>query len=481
MVFLYIALGALAVMLLLLLAAVIIAAAGGKKIPVINNYATPVELQDEYASKLAQMLKYETVALSSGGSEGQFEQYFAVLQQLFPLFFQKAKRIEIENAYFFLIEGTKKDGNPNLVMSHSDVVKAEGQWKYPPFGGVVAEGKIFGRGSQDIKGMLLTIFQSLENLLQKGWAPIDDLYILSGKDEETGGKGAKNCAQWFRQNNITLETVLDEGGTVANGLFPGVENDLALLGMAEKGYIDIKFTAKRKGGHSSAPQKDNSVAALAKFICYCSKRKVFKAHYLPVIKETFKTIAPYCAFPLRIVMCNMWLFSGLLKVVLPKLSPQVGALVSSNMVFTMIEGSKSSNVLPPSASAVANIRYLNDENAADIIARLTKLAKKFGIETESKALLIKKASSVTPTSAPQYAFIKSLIEKHMPSTIVAPYLMIGATDSCAFDGVAKQTVRFCPIRVSSKQLVTVHAPDENIGVTELAKGVELMQDYLLAI
>lgn len=473
---LYAVLALLGLLIILLLAAIIVAALSGKKLPMQDNYNAPLPRQDEYAEKLSQMLKFETVATTAGGSQKEFDSYYEKLKELFPLFFQKAKRIEIDLTYFFLIEGSEKKENPHLVMAHSDVVRAEGQWKYPPFSGTIAEGKIYGRGSQDIKGMLFTILQSLENLLQKNWTPQNDLYILSGMDEEVGGVGARNCAKWFKEKGITLESVLDEGGTIAGGMFPTVNNDIALLGMGEKGYIDIKFTAKRKGGHSSAPLKDNAVAALAKFINYCSTHKIFKAHYLPVIKETFANIAPYCAFPLRIVLCNLWLFGGLFKGILPIVSPQVGALISSNMAFTVLEGSKSNNVLPPSAVAVANIRYLNGESAQDIIDKLAKIAKKFGIESE--VLITKKSSSITPTCAPQYALLKSLTEKHMPSTIVAPYLMIGATDSCAFDGVSKQTVRLGPVRVSSKQLLTIHAPDENIGVTELAKGVEFMQDYL---
>lgn len=473
---LYTALALLGLLFILLLTAVIIAALSGKKLPPQDNYQTPLPRQDEYARKLSQMLKFETVATTAGGSQKQFDDYYQKLQELFPLFFQKSQRIEVDLAYFFLIEGSQKKENPHLVMAHSDVVRAEGEWKYPPFSGTVAEDKIYGRGSQDIKGMLFTILQSLENLLQNGWTPQNDLYILSGMDEEVGGIGAKNCAKWFKEQGITLESVLDEGGTITNKIFPTINNDIALMGMGEKGYIDIKFTAKRKGGHSSAPRKDNAVAALAKFINYCCTHKIFKAHYLPVIRETFAAIAPYCAFPLRIVLCNLWFFGGLVKRILPMISGQVGALISSNIAFTVLEGSKSNNVLPPSASAVANIRYLNDENAEEIIDKLTKTAKKFGIESE--VILVKRASSITPTNSPQFALLKSLTEKHMPSTISTPYLMIGATDSCAFDGVSKQTVRLCPIRVSNKQLNTVHAPDENIGVTELAKGVEFIQDYL---
>lgn len=138
-------------------------------------------------------------------------------------------------------------------MSHHDVVPAEGEWKYPPFSGEIAEGSVWGRGTVDTKGSLFCFMQAVEELLAEGWKPECDVYLASSCTEEWGGDGAPAIAAWLKEQGVHLGLLLDEGGMIMDSPMAGVKGRYAMVGVVEKGYADVKFTANSAGGHASAP------------------------------------------------------------------------------------------------------------------------------------------------------------------------------------------------------------------------------------
>ena len=122
------------------------------------------------------------------------------------------------------------------------------------FSGVEADGFIWGRGSQDNKSGVIAILEAVERLVKEGFQPTRTLWLVFGHDEETDGRnGAGKIAAYLEAKNIKLETVLDEGLFVSEGLFPGLVQPLALIGVAEKGYLTVDLHFKGEGGHSSVP------------------------------------------------------------------------------------------------------------------------------------------------------------------------------------------------------------------------------------
>ena len=204
-------------------------------------------------------------------------------------------------------------------MSHMDVVEASGEWKYPYFSGAIAEGKVWGRGSADTKCSLMAFYQAAEELMQSGYTPECDVYLASSCTEEIGGKGAPMTAKWLKDHGVHLAFTMDEGGCIVTSPMAGVEGKFGMIGAVEKGYGDLKFIARSKGGHSSAPPANSPLVRLGKFMSYVETKKPFQAVISPNLKEMFLRMAPYMAFPLRFVVTNLWLFGGLLTRVLPKL------------------------------------------------------------------------------------------------------------------------------------------------------------------
>ena len=238
-------------------------------------------------------------------------------------------------------------------MNHSDVVDAPGQWSHPPFAGEVADGKIYGRGVFDTKGSLCAQMQAVEDLMQSGKLT-RSFYIYSSFDEETTYTGAPEIVKYFKSQNITLDFVLDEGGAIIDPPFPGLKNRCAMVALAEKGQMTVKFTAKCPGGHSSQPPFNDPLTKLSKLVLAMPKQFSDEIH--PITMETFKAVAPYMTFPLRFFLGNTWLFKSLIKIILKRNSTTAAMLRTSN-VFTIAQAGSEFNVVPQEASMTANFRF----------------------------------------------------------------------------------------------------------------------------
>ena len=430
-----------------------------------------------YAKKLSEMIRYKTIAADAGGEQLQFDEFKKTLASLFPEFYSRAEEIGIDGAYLWKIKGAACD-RPALILAHCDIVEAEGEWEFPPFDGVVKDGFIHGRGAFDNKGMLCAVLSAAERLLEQGFTPRHDIYVGSTQNEETSSAGVFRIRDYIEKNGIVLGSILDEGGAITCGVMPGIENDMAMVGLCEKGYIDIRFTAKGSGGHSSSPAKGNPLARVAAFINYIETKNVFKKRLTPTVRNMFHAVAPYMRFPHRLLLGNFWLYGGLLKVVLPKIDPYIRAMMQTTIVFTRCEGSSANNVIPTAASAVANIRNLPGESCEEVAAKLSNLATKFGLEAE--VLSEKPASSETSAESEAVTALSGMIEQVFPGTIVTPYMATGASDCCRLDGLTGNIVRFSPLRVSGDELAAVHGDNERLGIAQLGLGVEFFRLYLQA-
>ncbi len=194
------------------------------------------------------------------------------------------------------------------------------------------------------------------------------------------------------------------------------------------------------------------------------------------VSQMLSSIAPYMTFPLRLLLGNMWLFKPIAKAVLPAFSPSIGAMMKTTIVFTRAEGSGLNNVIPETAKMVANIRNMPTQSKEAVFAKLAKTAKKHDLEMN--ILYDKSASSLTDANHKEFRVIKETIQKTMPSTIVCPYVTIGATDCCHLDKFSDAIIRFSPIRVSGEQLSAMHGINENVGVAELEKAIEFFYNYI---
>lgn len=432
-----------------------------------------------YAESLSQLIQCETVNQRDTDPkelEEKFSCFRKVLKELYPTIHETLELTLFGDAMLFHWQGKDSDKDAIVLMAHSDVVPVEGDWKYPPFGGTIAQGAVWGRGAMDNKGAMCCLFTAVEELLQEGFIPPCDVYLVSSNNEETMGDGALRIADHLVEQGVSIALTVDEGGVVAESPLPGLEGHFSVVGILEKGYGDVKFTAKSKGGHSSTPPSDTPLARLAAFMVHMDKEPPFPNKLTQPVKEMFETLAPYMSFPIRMVLSNLWLFSPLLTVILPKVSPMTAAMLRTTCVFTMAEGSSTPNVIPGEASVVANLRYMTHQKEKESLAAIQRVANKYDLEME--VLNTFDCSPTVDTETEMFQYVKHCIQTTFPDAGYSPYVMMGGTDAKYFAHLSPCTIRFAPLVLSPSQLGAMHAVNENLDVDALPRGVTFYRNLL---
>ena len=430
----------------------------------------------KYAKDLSRMIRCETISVRESGPAEKFARYRAELEQLFPLVHERLERTLIGDAMLFKWRGTDPARGAVVLMAHSDVVPAAGEWDHPPFAGEIADGCVWGRGAMDTKGSLCALFNAVEELLAEGFMPPCDVYLASSNNEEIMGDGAPNTVTWLTDHGVKLDLVLDEGGAVIEAPMPGLNGKYAMLGVLEKGYADVRFTAVSAGGHSSTPPKGTPLARLAAFVNRVETRPPFPVKITPPVKAMFAAMAPDMAFPFRLLFGNLWLFGPLLKRVIPKVSGQAGALLHTTCAFTMAQGSDAPNVIPTEASVTANLRFMVHQGREASLQALEKLANKYGLRME--VLYACDCSPVVDVHSAGYAYIRQCVREVFPEAGIAPYVMLGGTDAKHYAKVCDCALRFAPTVLTPQQLASMHARNENLSVDALARAVAFYRRVL---
>ena len=430
----------------------------------------------KYAKDLSRMIRCETISVRESGPAEKFARYRAELEQLFPLVHERLERTLIGDAMLFKWRGADPARGAVVLMAHSDVVPAAGEWDHPPFAGEIADGCVWGRGAMDTKGSLCALFNAVEELLAEGFTPPCDVYLASSNNEEIMGDGAPNTVTWLTDHGVKLDLVLDEGGAVIEAPMPGLNGKYAMLGVLEKGYADVRFTAVSAGGHSSTPPKGTPLARLAAFVNRVETRPPFPVKITPPVKAMFAAMAPDMAFPFRLLFGNLWLFGPLLKRVIPKVSGQAGALLHTTCAFTMAQGSDAPNVIPAQASVTANLRFMVHQGREASLQALEKLANKYGLRME--VLYACDCSPVVDVHSAGYAYIRQCVREVFPEAGIAPYVMLGGTDAKHYAKVCDCALRFAPTVLTPQQLASMHASNENLSVDALARAVAFYRRVL---
>ena len=429
------------------------------------------------AEKLGAMIRIPTVSKHEHEDLSQFYLYHEELAKLFPLIHEKLHKTVLNGTLLYHWKGSNDSRLPILFMGHQDVVPASDEgWKVPAYSGEVIDGCLYGRGTLDCKGTMYVQLQAVEELLAEGFVPPCDVYLEYSINEETGGDGAAAAMRYLRDKGIRLALVMDEGGAVIEQAVPGMDRPYAVLGITEKGYMDVKITARGKGGHSSTPPRHTPAARLFAFASEIERKRPFKKKLIPEAALMLQKMAPAFSFPLRFVLGNLWLFKPLVVAAMPMISPFGEALLATTCCFTQMKGSDAANVIPKEPYLIANLRTSVHQNCEESLNVLKKYGKKYDLEFE--VLLQRDASAVSNVNSEAYRYVESCIRKHFPDAGTAPYLIMGGTDCRHFHALTDTALRFCPIRMTNKQNDSCHAVDENVTLSALAEGVRFYKMFL---
>jgi len=435
-----------------------------------NYYPDPdPEREQLCAEKLSAMVRVETVSTRGVSEPEKFRRLHAVMRELFPKVFETCEVTDLDGNLLLKWKG-KSDKDPIMLMSHLDVVPAGSGWSRDPFGGEIAEGKVWGRGTGDTKGSVMAFYQAAEDLIGEGYVPAVDVYLCSSCTEEISGDGAPKIVNYLKEKGVKLSMLCDEGGGIIAEPIGGVPGLFAMVGVYEKGSGDVKFTARSAGGHASAPAKNSPIPRLAKFISRVEKKNPMKVKFSPEVEEMFARLAPYASFPLHMVLGNLWLFKPVLRKVMPMISPQAAAMLQTTVAFTMQKGSDGYNVIPQEAYVTANMRFIPHQKVEESVAVLRKLADKYGLETE--VLIADDPSPSLDLQGRAFRLTEEAIARAFPGLPASPYIVTGATDCRFYEDVCDSCVRFAPVVYGPEQLKGMHGIDENIETNCLPGAVE---------
>ena len=429
------------------------------------------------AQKLSKMIQYDTTSHANVHEEEKFLGFHKVLEELFPLVHEKLERTVIDGNLLYYWKG-KSSEKPILLMSHQDVVPAEGEWLHEPFSGDIADGKVWGRGASDTKCSVMAFFEAVEELLREGYTPDCDVYLASSCTEEWAGDGAPKIVEELKRRGVELFIVCDEGGGIISEPIGGIKGNFAMVGVFEKGKADVKFTARSTGGHASAPAKNTPIARLAAFVNEVETHTPFKRKFLPEVSAMFARLAPYAPFGLKLVMGTLWLFAPIMKPVLGRISAQAGAMLQTTIAFTMQSGSDAYNVLPQEATLGANMRFIPHQGEKESLEIIKALAAKHSLETE----IVHSNDYTEPVDINGEAFklVEKVIGETFPGLPVSPYVMTGATDAQFYQPICPSCIRFAPVIYGPEQMKGMHGLNENIEYNCLPGAVSFYQNLIKA-
>ncbi len=424
----------------------------------------------QYAEILSKLIKVETISSREDKAITKFLEFHKVLHETYPNLFKTLQCEVIDGSLLLKWNGTDPSLEPVMLMNHHDVVEASGEWKYPAFSGEIAEGRVWGRGTLDTKGGLSMMFQAAEELIKEGFTPKRDTYFVSTCTEETGGETGDKISKMLKERNLKFYMVLDEGGMIVPDPIGGADGVFAMIGVGEKGYMDLKFTAKSNGGHASAPGKNTPLVRLGKFMAEAEKAQCFQVQMSDTVKEMLSRFAPTMSGVMKTACGNVNAFKPLLEKVMPMVSPAAAALLRTTLAFTMSKGSNGSNVIPQEAWVVGNMRFSHHQGKKSSVEAITALAKKYDIETE--ILDDGMESGITDFKGEQFKFIEKAVNTVFPEFRPVPYIMNGASDSRYFTRVCDNCIRFVPFVIDNQQLNSVHGIDESVDIETLPGAVD---------
>ena len=362
-------------------------------------------------------------------------------------------------------------------MSHHDVVEANGIWEHEPFSGDIDEkGNVWGRGTVDTKASLFCFLKAAEELIEEGFVPECDVYLASSCTEEWSGEGAPLTVQYLKEQGVKLALLLDEGGMIIEEPIAGVKGTYGMVGVLEKGYGDVKFTAKGKGGHASAPTKNTPLVRLGKFMAAVEKKSPFVNRFNPTVLEMFRRTAPNMNFGMKVIFANMWLFQPLLTKLLPSISSAAGAMLHTTLAFTMAKGADGLNVLPQEAYVTGNMRFIPHQGTDESIALITEFAKKFDIETE--VIYKDYPCPVVDYQSDAFKLIEEVAAEVYPGVGICPYVMTGGTDAKFYRDLSDNCLRFAPLYINGQQYASIHGLNENISQGALPLGVDFYKKVI---
>ena len=353
------------------------------------------------------------------------------------------------------LKGRDASKKPLLLLNHLDVVPVdEKAWKIDPFGAILRDGYIWGRGTLDMKGIGVEQMMALMALHNAGVRPARDIVMICTADEESGGERG---IRWMIANHyeeIDSEYVLDEGGMgTRDALAPGK----LVFGVStgDKIVTWLRLRAKGTAGHGSQPIADNANLILLEAI---GKAMALPAggQQNPVVEEMRRAIGP--------------LVENKFNAAIQRNTISLTSLTSG------VGSPPRPNVIPSAAEATLDCRLLPGTNADEFISDMRARINDPRITVE--AITVAPDVGMSRTDTPLFVSIRRAILKHNPGAIVTPMLVPFGTDSAYLQARGVVAYGLTPMILDAATAATMHSDQERIAVPEFLKGIHIFYDVL---
>lgn len=441
-------------------------------------------MNEKYLAHLAEAVRIPT--LSSANDEATdwapFEALHAFLREAYPLMHSRMEVIEIGRAsLLFHLPAKMPKRAPILLMAHQDVVPTGDpeQWTYDPFSATIADGCLWGRGSNDCKSLLIAECETVEALLSEGFAPDYDIYISFGHNEEVlcddTVKGSVLAAKYLKEHGVQIGILFDEGGVVNCGKDSGDSCDTARVGMAEKAPCQFMLSKDGRGGHASKPGRGTVLGDVARAMA-AVEANPFPYRLTPLAKVQLTALAPLQTGARKEIFADpegKW--EALCE--LAKNDREIDAILHTTCAVTMASGSPQANVLPAHAECQMSVRILQGDTVESVCAYLQS------IMPDGVTVSVPFGEDPHPegsTESEAFRLLSETIhEVYGEETVVLPTILTGATDSRNYSEVADNIFRFSG-RYFNKQWVEAHQIDEKVPVDVVEPAVRFFKAFLQA-
>jgi carboxypeptidase PM20D1 len=458
----------------LLLIIIVIRTIAFKSMQIESSSASLPVFGDESTTHLSQAISFPTISLAPDTpvDTTAFEGFHKFLSEAYPLIHSKLKK-EVFSSFSLLYTWEGKDVNmkPVILMAHMDVVPAgeTDSWSKPPFSGENDGTYIWGRGTLDDKAAMISIMEAVEKLLAGNYQPERTVYLAFGHDEEISGyKGAAVIAASLRERGVDAEFVIDEGYAVTVGMVPMIKKPVALIGTSEKGYLSVKMTVEMEGGHSAYPGKESAIIVLNKALNNVIDNQM-KARISGPVDDFIRYIGPEMPFYAKAIFANKWLFKGIILKIYEG-GRSSNALVRTTTAPTIFNAGVKDNVIPTKAEAVVNFRILPGETSNDVTEHLKKVISDNRVVIQALEGT-REPAPVSPVDVPGFEIINRTIRQVYPEALIAPTMMIAASDSRKYIEVSRNIYNFAPIIVTSEDLSRTHGLDERNKIDDYKRGI----------
>ena len=458
----------------LFLAVLVIRALMFKPIPQPKLEADIIDFdKDSAVSALQQLVRCKTVSNVDPALEddAEFEKLIGLLPELYPDIWKACTFQRFPDRGILFHWKGKASDKPSVMMAHYDVVPVDDAylWEKDAFCGDIENGVMWGRGTLDTKVTMNGALSAANHLAKQGFQPAQDIYFAFSGGEEVNGKGAPNIVAYFEENGIVPELVLDEGGAVVENVFPGVKEPCGMIGIAEKGMINVRYSVVSSGGHASAPLPKTPILSLSN-MCRNVLRNPFPMKLSAPTALLFDTLGRRSTFVYKLIFSNLWCFMPILDMICKKSGGEMNALVRTTTAFTQMEGSPGRNVLPAEAHMISNMRLIPGDTVESAVEYLHKVAN----DDDVKIIVLEgnDPSPVSQVDCDSYRKVASAVSTTWDGCITSPYLMVQCADARHYSKICDKVYRFSAMDLTKEERGTIHGNNERIRLETLHRSVE---------